>query len=305
MNGIICVYKPNGFTSFDVIAIMRRLMGTKKIGHSGTLDPMAEGVLPIFVGTATKAVDFCPDTDKSYRASFKIGITTDTQDVTGTVTSDVTDRTYNTPCFAPRSRIIEIMEKYTGEIEQIPPMYSAVKVNGKRLYDIARKGGEVERTPRKVTVHSLELEDYGNGEGVLLISCSKGTYVRTIIHDIGQELGFGAVMTALQRTRSNGFTLSDCHDLAELRKTYETAPDELLKLLKPVDSLFKDYPKARLDEKQTKMFRNGVSLNADLIAFDRICDGVYAVTDDEDRLCALAKIERDHTLSIIQRFNYE
>jgi tRNA pseudouridine55 synthase len=301
MNGIICVYKPIGFTSFDVIAIMRKLLNTKKIGHSGTLDPMAEGVLPVFVGAATKAVDFTPDTDKEYRAVFKLGFTTDTQDITGNVVEQAQN------CFfVPRSRIERIMRKFVGEIEQIPPMYSAVKVGGKRLYQMARKGIEVERQSRKITINSIALESYDADEyaGVIRVHCSKGTYVRTLIHDIGYELGFGAVMTALQRSMSNGFTLDDCHTLDVIRNVHARNPDNLQQLLKPIDSLFTEYPKAYLDEQQTRLYHNGVVLNADLVRMDKVHDGLYSLYDCNGRMAALAKIKRDHSISIEQRFNY-
>ena len=187
MNGIICVYKEKGYTSFDVVAIMRRLCCTKKIGHGGTLDPMAEGVLPIFIGNATKAVDFCPDNSKEYRAEMRFGITTDTQDFTGKViaTSD-----------APLSRNMQyiLKQKFTGELLQTPPMDSAVQVNGQRLYDLARKGIEVERKPRPITVYSLEFEKFEENFATALISCSKGTYIRTLINDMGAEAGTGAMM---------------------------------------------------------------------------------------------------------------
>ncbi|MCL2071114.1 MAG: tRNA pseudouridine(55) synthase TruB [Oscillospiraceae bacterium] len=300
VDGIICVYKPSGFTSFDVIAIMRRLLNTKKIGHTGTLDPLAEGVLPIFAGAATKAVDYCPDTDKEYRAAFKIGLTTDTQDISGEVLTQVP---VDTRCYVPQTRIERAIQKYIGEIEQIPPMYSAVKVNGRRLYDIARKGGEVEREARTISVHSIEIEHYGNLEGVLKINCSKGTYIRTLIHDIGQDLGFGAVMTGLQRTKSNGFTLDDCHTLEILREAYAENPDSVAKFLKPLGSLF-DYPKAYLDAVQTRLFKNGIVLNADLVRYDKVYDGTYSLYDNENRIIALAKIEKDHSISIHQRFKY-
>jgi tRNA pseudouridine55 synthase len=300
MNGIICVYKPSGYTSFDVIAIMRRLMNTKKIGHSGTLDPMAEGVLPVFAGAATKAVDFCPDTDKEYRAAFKIGYTTDTQDSTGRILSEAGK------CFVPRPRIEKAVKRFIGEIEQIPPMYSAVKVDGKRLYQLARKGIEVERKSRKITVHEIKLEEYdsGSGEGVLRVACSKGTYIRTLIHDMGQELAFGAVMTALQRSMSNGFTLDDCHTLDTLRSVYARNPEHLTELMTPIDRLFSDYPRADLDETQTRLFSNGVVLNADLVRVDKVYDGLYSLFDCNGRMVALAQIARDHSISIVQRFHY-
>ncbi|MCL1831422.1 MAG: tRNA pseudouridine(55) synthase TruB [Oscillospiraceae bacterium] len=301
VNGIICVYKPAGYTSFDIIAIMRRLLNTKKIGHSGTLDPMAEGVLPTFVGAATKAVDFCPDCDKEYRAAFRLGLTTDTQDISGAVLSEqfvsISDK-----------RFREVAAKYVGEIDQIPPMYSAVKVGGKKLYELARKGikdEDIKRESRRVTIHSLIIESFDEEKqsGLLRVSCSKGTYIRTLIHDIGGELGGGAVMTALQRTRSNGFTLADCHSLESLRELYANTPEKLPDLLIPLCRLF-DYPRAQLDAEQTQMFRNGVTLSADYVRFERVYDGTYSVYDVSGRIVALAKIEPDHSVAITQRFNY-
>jgi tRNA pseudouridine55 synthase len=300
-HGIICVYKPAGYTSFDIVAIMRRLLNTRKIGHSGTLDPMAEGVLPTFVGAATKAVDFCPDCGKEYRAAFKLGLTTDTQDSSGAVLTQM-------QCFVSANRLHEVAKTYTGEIEQIPPMYSAVKVGGKKLYELARKGvkeGDVKREPRKITIHELEIESYDeeHSTGVIRVNCSKGTYIRTLIHDIGAELGFGGIMTALQRTRSNGFSLSDCHSLESLRAIHARNPAELQDLLLPLGRLF-DYPKAFLDEHQTGLFRNGVVLDADYVQLERVCDGIYSLYDSGGRIIALARIERDHSLTVIQRFNY-
>ncbi|MCM1480872.1 MAG: tRNA pseudouridine(55) synthase TruB, partial [Muribaculaceae bacterium] len=184
--GVICVNKPAGFTSFDVIAKMRGILKMKRLGHGGTLDPMATGVLPVFAGRAAKACDILPDSGKTYEAGFRFGVTTDTQDVTGTVTkerkADVTAEQLET-----------VLENFRGEIMQIPPMYSAVSVGGKRLYDLARKGIEVERTARPVTIYTLELLEFNEGGqcGVLKISCSKGTYVRTLINDIGEALGSG------------------------------------------------------------------------------------------------------------------
>ena len=302
MDGIICVYKPNGYTSFDIIAIMRKLFNTKKIGHSGTLDPIAEGVLPVFVGAATKAVDYCPVHDKEYRAAFKIGLTTDTQDITGRVLTEVPSAT---PCYVPLPRLKEAVNRFVGEIEQVPPMYSAIKVGGKKLYELARKGQEVERQSRKITVHSIDIEEFNGNEGVLKVHCSKGTYIRTIIHDIGQELGFGAVMTALQRTKSNGFTLDDCYTLEHLREVHEQNSENLSALLSPIGELFDNvYPKASLNEHQTQLFRNGVVLNADLVKFDKVYDGLYSLYDCNNRIAGLAKIERDHSVKILQRFNY-
>ena len=214
MNGVICIYKEKGYTSFDVVAIMRRFCGTKKIGHGGTLDPMAEGVLPIFVGNATKAVDYCPDNTKEYRAGIRFGVTTDTQDFTGKVIA-----TCDTPVSLNAQYTLK--SKFTGELMQTPPMYSAVQVDGQRLYELARKGIEVDREPRAITVFSLEFDDFTESTATMTVSCSKGTYIRTLIHDMGVELGTGAIMTSLVRTRSGNFTLRDCYRLSEVREASE------------------------------------------------------------------------------------
>ena len=205
LNGIICVYKPVGFTSFDVIAKMRGILKMKKLGHAGTLDPMAEGVLPVFAGCATKACDMLPDHDKVYRAGFRLGVTTDTQDSSGTVISE-----NDTPVY--KDGLISAAECFRGDIMQLPPMYSAVSVNGKRLYELARQGKTVEREPRPITVYSLDIKEYDEQtrSGVMEISCSKGTYIRTLINDIGDKLGCGGIMTSLVRTAACGFTLDDC-----------------------------------------------------------------------------------------------
>ncbi|MDR2531759.1 MAG: tRNA pseudouridine(55) synthase TruB [Oscillospiraceae bacterium] len=296
MDGIICIYKPSGYTSFDVVAVIRKLFKTRKVGHGGTLDPMAEGVLPIFLGNATRAVDFQPGDDKEYLAGFRFGFTTDTQDITGQVTS-VSDE------YVSRNKMI-FVERKIGEIEQIPPMYSAVQVNGKRLYELARKGEEVERKPKKVTIHSLKVEHYADNEGLMRVSCSKGTYIRTLIHDIGQELGTGAVMTSLIRTKSGVFTLDDCRQLDDIRRMATREGTEGLRgLLMPTDKLFADYPKAVLDEMQTGLFCNGVKLAAARIRFDRIHKGLYAVYGNDKALLALAQIGEDCSLKVVQRFN--
>ncbi|MCL2076924.1 MAG: tRNA pseudouridine(55) synthase TruB [Oscillospiraceae bacterium] len=298
MNGIICINKPKDHTSFDIVAIMRRLFKTKKVGHGGTLDPMAEGVLPIFIGGATKAADFQPCQDKEYRAGFKLGITTDTQDITGRVISE-------SKLSVPIEKLSVAAQCYIGETEQIPPMYSAVQVNGVRLYDLARKGKEIERKPKKININNLEIEEYRENEGIMRISCSKGTYIRTIIHDIGQDLGTGGVMTRLTRTKSGVFTLEDCYNLDCLRKFAEENsenPEFMQNLLIPTDKLYSAYPKARLDEEQTRLFKNGVTLSADRIDFDKVCDSLYTVYNYESALVALAKIDENNALKIIQRF---
>ena len=251
MNGVIAVNKPREFTSFDVVAIMRGCLRTKKVGHSGTLDPMAEGVLPIFTGSGTKAISLLPDSDKSYRAGFRLGLTSDTLDIWGNCSEsnsvDVSER-----------QLLAVLEKFRGEIEQIPPMYSALKVNGQKLCNLARRGIEVERAPRKVMITRLELLEFDGRDGVIDVDCSSGTYIRTLVDDIGAALGTGAVMTSLVRTRACGFSIGECYPLEELKALpYEN----LAELIKPIDSVFKEFPEIQLDETQKRLYLNGVRLD--------------------------------------------
>ncbi len=254
MNGIICVNKPQGFTSFDVIAKLRGIMKIRRLGHGGTLDPIATGVLPVFVGTATKACDIMPDNTKSYRAGFKLGQATDTQDITGEVLT-------STDMAVTRETLEGVMPSFVGDIMQLPPMYSAVQVNGQRLYDLARQGVEVERTPRQIHVDRLELTEYNEEtrEGVLEIYCGKGTYIRTIINDIGEKLGCGGIMTSLVRTSSGGFTLEDCFTMEEIQQAADE--NRLEELILPIERVFETLPKLRLNEVQTRMYKNGVKLD--------------------------------------------
>lgn len=252
MNGIICINKPQEFTSFDVVAVMRRCFKTKKVGHGGTLDPMATGVLPIFVGGATKAVDIFPDTDKSYRGGFRLGLTSDTQDIWGKL-SECGERTVSA------DMVEAALAHFRGDILQIPPMYSALKINGQKLCDLARQGIEVEREARPITISRLELMQFDGTDGIIEVDCSSGTYIRTLIHDIGEALGTGAVMTSLCRTRACGFSLSQCHTIDEVREADE---ETLSSWLMPVDSVFEKYLSIELDEVQQRLYLNGVRLDA-------------------------------------------
>ena len=203
MNGILLIDKPQDFTSFDVVAIVRKKFGTKKVGHGGTLDPMATGVLPVFIGSATKAVDLLPDSGKSYRAGFRLGLTSDTLDIWGKLSEEK-------PVNIAKERLEAVLERFRGEIEQTPPMFSALKVGGRKLCDLARQGIEVERKARKITISRLDLLGFNGKNGEIEVDCSTGTYIRSLIDDIGRALGTGAVMTELRRTRACGFTLEGC-----------------------------------------------------------------------------------------------
>lgn len=251
MNGIIVVNKPREFTSFDVVAVMRGCYHTKKAGHSGTLDPMATGVLPVFIGSATKAVSILPDSGKSYRAGFRLGLTSDTLDIWGKCSEQ---RKVN----ISESVLQGALEKFRGEIDQIPPMYSALKINGQKLCDLARRGIEVERQPRRITISRLELLGFDGIDGVIDVDCSSGTYIRALVDDIGGALGVGAVMTSLVRTRACGYGIDEAYPLSELK----VKPiDELERLLLPIDSVFGEYPRLELDEEQKRLYLNGVRLD--------------------------------------------
>lgn len=254
MNGVIVIDKPQGFTSFDVIAVVRRLTGQRKTGHTGTLDPNATGVLPVLLGSATKAQDLIVNHDKAYTAQFRLGLTTDTLDIWGKVKSECESH-------IARKELERLLPQFTGEIQQIPPMFSAVQKNGVRLYDLARKGVEVEREARKVTVYRLALLEFDEAAqtGVLQISCSKGTYVRTLIDDLGAALGVGAVMTALRRTGACGYTLGDCVTLEELKALCESG--KITDKIRPTESLFVSYEAVTVSAAQAKRFQNGAALD--------------------------------------------
>ena len=228
-NGIIIIDKPAGWTSMDVCAKLRGILHEKRVGHAGTLDPMATGVLPVFVGQATKAVSFAENGRKVYEAVLQLGRVTDTQDTTG---ETLEERAVTVTADDVRAAL----PRFLGEIEQIPPMYSAIKVNGQKLYDLARQGKEVARKPRRITFYDLALtEELGNGQYVLRVECSKGTYIRTLCHDLGQALGCGGCMAALRRTEASGFGIGEA-------VTLEDAAREGEALLRPLDSLFRAYP---------------------------------------------------------------
>ena len=248
-NGIIIIDKPQGWTSHDVVAKCRRLLGERRIGHAGTLDPMATGVLPVFVGRATRAVEYAAEAGKEYVAGLRLGLSTDTQDITGTVLS-------TSDTVISRDALEAALAPFRGDILQVPPMYSALKKNGKPLYELARKGQEVERQPRPVTISALEVvERTGENRFTLRVACSKGTYIRTLCHDIGQALGCGGVMCSLRRTQAAGFTLEQAVTVDALAQAAEEGRAEAL--LMPVDSYFTQYPALTIQPAQDRLCRNG------------------------------------------------
>ena len=245
MTGILLIDKPQEWTSHDVIGKLRGLLRLRRTGHAGTLDPMATGLLTVFVGRATRAVEFAEAQEKTYVARLRLGITTDTQDTTGRVleTSDMQ---------VSQAELEAILPRFCGEILQVPPMYSAIKIDGQRLYQLARQGVEVERKARPVTIHQLKLLGQAEDGFDLEVTCSKGTYIRTLCHDIGAALGCGGAMAALRRTRVGAFSIEEAHTLEEIQVAEDRA-----QFLKPLDTLFADYPALTVDERQEQGIRNG------------------------------------------------
>ncbi len=255
MDGIINVYKEAGFTSHDVVAKLRGILKQKKIGHTGTLDPAATGVLPVCCGKATKVCELLTDKDKSYRAVCRLGVETDTQDMTGAVLKeyDITGIDEN--------KIRECVNKFVGEIKQIPPMYSALKVNGKKLYELAREGKVIERKPRNITISEINIIEIDLKEKTFTmdVTCSKGTYIRTLCHDIGKELGIGATMQSLVRTRVSVFKIEDALTLSDIEFLSKEKPEIFMEKVYSVDSLF-DYLKLNVADDGVKYLQNGNTL---------------------------------------------
>ncbi|MDE6851960.1 MAG: tRNA pseudouridine(55) synthase TruB [Lachnospiraceae bacterium] len=259
MNGIINVYKEPGYTSFDVVARLRGILHQRKIGHTGTLDPDAEGVLPVCLGRATKVCELLTGRDKTYRAVCRLGVETDTQDLSGTVLqhydfSQITAEQLNS-----------VVESFQGDSMQIPPMYSALKINGKRLYELAREGKTVERKPRPIHISQLRLGeiDLENGIFCMEVTCSKGTYIRTLCHDIGKKLGIGAAMEQLTRTRVDVFRVEDAMKLSEIEQLAADSQEALAAKIWQVDSLFPNVTKAKIVPEAKRLLENGNQLPAD------------------------------------------
>ena len=263
MDGVIILDKPQGFTSFDAVAVLRGLTKERKVGHTGTLDPMATGVLPLLLGRAAKAADLLPDTDKEYAARFRLGERRDTGDVTGKIVEKKEG-------LVSREALEQAMAGFVGEIWQVPPMYSAVSVNGQRLYQLARQGIEVERPARRVTVSRLELAEYdpAAGEGALRVECSKGTYIRTLIEDVAKAAGSCGTMTALRRVRACGFPEEEALSLDRLKEL--AGAGELASVLRPVEALFTEYPAVAVSPAQAVRFSNGGSLDMARLRLPRI-----------------------------------
>ena len=274
MNGIVIVDKPQGWTSQDVTARLRRVFNTRRIGHGGTLDPMATGVLPVFVGRATRGVEFFEHAEKIYETTLRPGILTDTEDVTGTVLETAHAQ-------VTEEALLSVLPQFRGEILQVPPMYSALKVDGKKLYELARKGQEIARTPRPVTIHELTFLGFADGDIRLRVRCSKGTYIRTLCKDIGLALGCGGCMASLRRIAAGEYTESDAVPLETLLET--NTPE---RYLRPVDTMFSRYPAVKLTENQEKRCRNG---NAFSVKYP---DGTYRAYSQKGEFLMLARVDK-------------
>ena len=283
MNGIVIVDKPQEWTSQDVTARLRRVFNTRRIGHGGTLDPMATGVLPVFVGRATRGVEFFEHAEKAYEAVLRLGMTTDTEDVFGNILEtrevQVSERDF-----------LGILDQFRGKIQQVPPMYSALKVNGQKLCDLARKGKEVERQPREIEIFELTCLEFTGQTARLRVRCSKGTYIRTLCKDIGEALGCGGCMEALRRVQAGEYTIMEAVPLQELLETQE--PE---KYLRGVDTMFRGHPAVKLTANQEKRCRNGNSFSLDLP------DGTYRAYSQSGEFLMLAKVENG-VMSTVKSF---
>ena len=290
MTGILLVDKPVGFTSHDVIAKLRGVLHERRLGHAGTLDPMATGLLVVFAGRATRAVQFAESQSKRYFATMRTGIVTDTQDITGNVleTSEVE---------ISEEMLYKLLPEFTGALLQTPPMYSAVKQNGKKLYELARKGIEVERKSREIIIHSLEYQRHIENDFQLSIECSKGTYIRTLCHDIGARLGCGATLSSLRRTKSGDFSVEDAHTLDKIIECSQQGRAQELFL--PVDSLFSEYAQLTIDEKQKAKCLCGNSFPANMP------DGVYRVYDEDGAFMMLGEAKEGLLTTIKSFFEIE
>ena len=273
MNGIVIVDKPAGWTSQDVVSKLRGALHTKRIGHGGTLDPMATGVLPVFVGRATRGVEFFEHAEKTYVATLRLGLHTDTEDISGTVLEEK-------EVHISEAEFLGILPQFRGKIQQIPPMYSALKVGGQKLCDLARKGREVERQPREIEIFRLECLEFSGNEARLLVHCSKGTYIRTLCKDIGQALGCGGCMAALRRVTAGEYTIEEAVPLDVL-----VAAEDPEQYLRNVDTMFRSYPAITLTEKQELRCRNGNSFSIAL------ADGTYRAYGRNGEFLMLAKVE--------------
>lgn len=285
LNGILLIDKPQDWTSSDVVAKLRGILHERRIGHSGTLDPLATGLLVVFVGRATRAVEFAEADSKEYIAGLSLGIVTDTQDITGNVLSEC-------ECNVSKDELCSVLPQFLGDIEQIPPMYSAIKVGGKKLYELARRGEEIERKARKINISKIDILS-DSGDYILDVACSKGTYIRTLCNDIGKALGCGGCMSALRRVKAGAFSIENAHSLSEIR--FAADKGTVADLILPVDTLFSAYPELSVTDSLEKKLRCGsiVNISAD--------SGTYRVYSESGEFLLLGEVN-DGKLKTIKSF---
>jgi tRNA pseudouridine55 synthase len=293
-DGVLLIHKPYGITSFDVVARVRRLYGTKQVGHTGTLDPIATGLLPVLVGRAVKASEFLTEKDKEYIAGLRLGITTDTEDITGSILTE-------TQTIPAREAVLTTANSFVGEIMQVPPMYSALKVGGEKLVDLARRGITIEREARPITIHALDIDGDG-ADYKMRVFCSKGTYIRTLCADIGAKLGCGGAMSSLIRTKTGGFTLENAYTLEALEAM---TPEERASLLLPTETLFTHLPKATLSDFFARLSRNGCEIYLKKIGAD-IPLGTLLRVYDKDGFYAIGEVREypdGNAIKLLKRFD--
>lgn len=298
LDGVIAIDKPEGMTSFKVVSWVRRKLKIKKVGHMGTLDPMATGVLPIMLGKATKALDLIENHRKKYMATIKFGISTDTQDITGNIVK-------HSDKIVDYDMLSESVDKFIGEVYQIPPMYSAIKKNGVKLYELARKGETIKREKRKIFIDSIGIVDFSDDkqQATILVVCSRGTYIRTLCADIGEALGCGGTMTSLRRIESNGFTINDCFSLSKFMELDKM--EEIENKLMPIESLFCHFKRVNVTERQSTRFKNGGGLMLDRLKGDDawINSSKHSVFQDNNFI-GIGIVNADkNELSVFKLFN--
>ncbi len=292
MQGLLLINKPEGITSFGVVAKIKWLLHTKRVGHTGTLDPMATGVLPILVGRPTVLCSHLLDADKEYIAGVKLGITTDTLDITGNILS-------KKEVSVTKEKLLEVLDRFLGKQLQTPPMFSALKKDGVRLYDLARQGAEVEREAREITIFEIELLEFSDGEFKIRVLCSKGTYIRSLADDIGKALGTGATLTSLKRTKTAGFNIEECVDLDSL------TPENISSFLKNAELAVLNYPEINVSAKQAERFSNGGELALERLHFsDSPLNGVLYRVKSSDKFLGLGQVDLEKSALKIKCLTY-
>lgn len=286
--GVLNVYKPKGMTSHDVVAILRRTLHMKRIGHTGTLDPIAEGVLPILIGKATKLSDLLMSEEKRYKAGVKLGVTTDTDDLTGEVLAE-------REVLVTEDEVKEVLASFLGKQAQIPPMYSAIKVDGQKLYQLARRGVVTERKPRNIEIYDLEMENFKGDTFDLSVHCSKGTYIRALCRDIGEALNTGAAMETLIRVQSGSFSLDSAHTLEEIKIAAENGT--VLDLLISADEVLKDIPRVDVTEEYAAKIKNGIRLRPEQLGISGAKEeNLYCIYFEDTLLCVLKAMLSENTI---------